>query len=323
MKPPVGVSTLKMVVKHTSLFSACMCFPAIWRSAFILICAAVLYVAGAGAETAVTDRMVKIPAGRYLIGSEQGNASARPAHHVMLESFYIDIHEVTNSQFAEYLNTLNVKAAGKVPAGELRPADVEGPDADRLWGGASGNDRAFIEMDDIDARIGIDNGRLVPEPGYEAHPAPESTWRGARAYCAWRGMRLPTEVEWEAAARGGEGRRYPWGDAPPTTERAVYGRGRGRTDPVGAHPAGATPDGVHDLSGNLTEWTSSLFKPYPYAARDGREDPQAAGERVTRGGDHVFDVAPERLTAYFRDGFSRDPRRGHRHIGFRCARDAG
>ncbi len=67
---------------------------------------------------------------------------------------------------------------------------------------------------------------------------------------------------------------------------------------------------------------SSLFKPYPYDATDGREDPNAAGERVTRGGDHVFDVAPDQLKGYFRDGFSRNPRRGHRHIGFRCAKDA-
>ncbi len=83
----------------------------------------------------------------------------------------------------------------------------------------------------------------------------------------------------------------------------------------------ATPEGVFDFSSNEAEWTSSLFKPYPYDATDGREDPNAAGERVTRGGDHVFDVAPGQLTGYFRDGFSRNPRRGHRHIGFRCAKD--
>jgi formylglycine-generating enzyme required for sulfatase activity len=85
----------------------------------------------------------------------------------------------------------------------------------------------------------------------------------------------------------------------------------------------ATPEGVFDLSGNEAEWTSSLFRPYPYDAADGREDPNFPGERVTRGGDHVFDVAPDQLTGIFRDGFSRDPSRGHRHIGFRCAKDVG
>ena len=103
----------------------------------------------------------------------------------------------------------------------------------------------------------------------------------------------------------------------------MFGRGRGETDPVGSHPKGATPEGVFDLAGNEAEWTSSLFKPYPYDAADGREDPKAPGERVTRGGDHVFDVAPDQLTGYFRDGFSRNPRRGHRHTGFRCAKDVG
>lgn len=294
-----------------------------WPSAFIISCTAALFATGSGAEAPAPNHMVKIPAGTYPVGADQGRPSARPAHTVTLDSFYIDALEVTNRQFADFLNTLDITARRDVPAGELDPADVAGPAADRVWGGASGNDRAFIEMDDTDARIGLVNGRFAPEPGFGDHPVSESTWNGARSYCQWRDARLPTEVEWEAAARGREGRRYPWGEALPTPDRAVYGRRRGETDPVGSHPKGATPRGVHDLAGNEAEWTSSLFRPYPYDPEDGREDPRAAGERVTRGGDHVFDVAPDQLTGYFRDGFSRDPRNGHRHIGFRCARDAG
>ena len=210
-----------------------------------------------------------------------------------------------------------------VPAGELRPDDVGGADVDRLWGGTGGNPRAYIEMDDTDARIAIQGGRFQPEPGFADHPVPESTWRGAAAFCAWRGARLPSEAEWEAAARGREGRTYPWDEAPPTKGRAVYGRGQGETGAVGSHGEGSMPKGVFDLAGNEAEWTSSLYRPYPYVAGDGREDPAAPGERVTRGGDHVFDVTPARLTGYFRDGFSRNPGRGHRHIGFRCAKDAG
>ncbi len=275
--------------------------------------------AGAAAQA---PAMVEIEGGSYPIGSADGRESARPGHTVRLEPFLIDAFEVSNAQFAAFLNALNVTAKRDLRAGTLRPEDVAGPDAKRVWGGSSGNDRAFIEMDDTDARIGIVGGRFVPEPGFADHPAPESTWQGAKAFCAWRGARLPTEAEWEAATRGKEGRTYPWGEAPPTAERAVFARGRGETDPVGSHPKGATPQGVFDLAGNETEWTSSLFKPYPYDAGDGREDPNAPGERVTRGGDHVFDVAPDRLTGYFRDGFSRNPRRGHRHIGFRCAKNA-
>ena len=266
--------------------------------------------------------MVGIEGGFYPIGSADGRGSAKPRHTVTLEPFLIDAYEVTNGEFAAFLNTLKVIAKHDVRAGTLHPADVEGPDADRLWGGSSGSDRAFIEMDDTDARIGIVDGRFAPEPGFASHPAPESTWQGAIAFCAWRDARLPTETEWEAAARGKGGRTYPWGESPPTPDHAVFARRRGETDPVASHPKGATPQGVFDLAGNEAEWTSSLSKPYPYDASDGRENPDAPGERVTRGGDHVFDVAPNQLTGYFRDGFSRDPRRGHRHIGFRCAKDA-
>ena len=102
---------------------------------------------------------------------------------------------------------------------------------------------------------------------------------------------------------------------------AIYDRERGQTAAVASHSAGATPRGIDDMAGNLAEWTHSLFRPYPYDADDGREAPDAEGERVTRGGDYLFDTGPAALTTYFRDGFSRDPVRGHRHIGFRCAAD--
>ncbi len=277
----------------------------------------------AAGEVPDKSSMVLVEGGSYPIGSPDGPASARPSHRVTLEPFLVDVYEVTNAQFAAFLNTLEVTAKRDVRSGELRPDDVEGPDANRLWGGSSGNDRAFVEMDDTDARIGIVDGRFTPEPGFADHPVSESTWQGAVTFCVWRGARLPTEAEWEAAARGKQGRTYPWGEAPPTPEYAVFERGRGETDPVGSHPKGATPEGVFDLAGNEAEWTSSLFEPYPYNAEDGREDPNAPGERVTRGGDHVFDVAHDQLISTFRDGFSRNPRRGHRHIGFRCATDAG
>lgn len=150
----------------------------------------------------------------------------------------------------------------------------------------------------------------------------EVSWYGARRYAAWAGGRLPSEVEWEAAARGDQGRTYPWGDEPPTDQRAVFGRGPGQTLPVGTHPAGVTPLGVHDLAGNVDEWTSSLYRPYPYGAEDGREDPQPTDERVTRGGNHVYSSANEMRSAY-RAGFSREPDRGHRYIGFRVVYPAG
>jgi iron(II)-dependent oxidoreductase len=264
--------------------------------------------------------MIPIEGGAYVVGASDGPSSARPQHTVMLAPFRIDATEVTNAEFATFLNALDVRKLGSARPGAVRPVNLEGADADRVIGGPAPNPRTFVELDDSDARIGIAGGRFAAAPGYENRPVAESTWRGAQAYCAWRGARLPTEAEWEAAARGKAGHNYPWGDAPPTPELAVYGRRTGETDPVGSHSRGATLEGVFDMAGNQAEWTASLFRPYPYDARDGREDPDAPGERVTRGGDHVFDVAPEKLTAFFRDGFSRNPMRGHRHIGFRCAR---
>ncbi|WP_165802846.1 formylglycine-generating enzyme family protein [Pelagivirga sediminicola] len=86
---------------------------------------------------------------------------------------------------------------------------------------------------------------------------------------------------------------------------------------------GATAGGALDMSGSLAEWTSSLKRPNPYDPADGREAPDSAGERITRGGDYIYDAAASTLTATHRDGFSNAPGRGHRHIGFRCAADAG
>ena len=248
--------------------------------------------------------MVRIAAGSYVLGSEQGPADERPAHRVALQEFWIDRHEVTNAQLAAFLE------ASRVPAGDPRLREsTRAPDR-----------RTWVALDDAESRIREANGRFAVEPGYERHPVNEVTWDGARAYCRWRGARLPTEAEWEAAARGREGRIFPWGSEPPTAQHAVFGRRSNETEPVGARPAGATPEGVHDLAGNVAEWTSTLYRPYPYRAGDGREDAQAPGERVTRGGDHVFDAAPEKLRASFRAGFSRNIAAGHRHIGFRCAR---
>ncbi len=287
---------------------------------------AAAFVAMIAAEAIAADRpeppMARIDGGAYPIGADAGGASNRPRHVVALRPFLIDAFETTNGEFAAFLNTLDARPKRDAAAGLLRLDDIAGLDAGRVIGGPVATARTFVELDDEDARIGTRGGRFVPEPGFADRPVAETTWAGAAAYCAWRGARLPTEVEWEAAARGRDGRTYPWGEAPPSPERAVYGRARGDTAPAQSLPAGATPEGVFHMAGNMAEWTSTLFRPYPYDATDGREDPAAAGERVTRGGDHVFDVAADRLAGYFRDGFSRNPLRGHRHIGVRCARDA-
>jgi iron(II)-dependent oxidoreductase len=275
------------------------------------------------AQPGAAADMARVAGGAYPIGSDRAGADAAPAHAVTLAPFLIDRFEVTNAAFAEFLNSLEVAVLNDAPATAVHPEDVRGADAMRLFEEAPGaHHKPLIGLDDEQARIALAAGRFVAAPGYANHPVAEATWYGAQAFCAWRGARLPSEAEWEAAARGPEGRSYPWGEGPPTAERAWFGHRSGATAAVGTHPAGATPEGVHDLAGSLAEWTSSLYRPYPYDPVDGREDPEVEGERVTRGGDYVFDVAPEQLTGFFRSGFSRAPASGHRHIGFRCARSA-
>jgi formylglycine-generating enzyme required for sulfatase activity len=282
-------------------------------------------VFGQSASTGGTAQMIRIPGGTYPIGSDQGRKDERPAHQVMLDPFWIDRYEVTNAEFATFLgNALagrDVRLHGDAAPGTVEARVIQGADAVLLMENTSAPDlRTLIALNDAESRIGVYGGRLMTEAGFEQHPVNEVTWNGARAYCAWRGARLPTEAEWEAAARGREGRLYPWGNQPPTAERAVFARHSNETEPVGSRPAGATPDSVHDLAGNVAEWTTTLYRPYPYRRDDGREDLEARGERVTRGGDHVFDSTPEKLRAAFRGGFSRATDVGHRHIGFRCAK---
>jgi iron(II)-dependent oxidoreductase len=264
--------------------------------------------------------MIAIPASAYPLGRDDGAAEERPAHRVALAGFRVDRTEVTNAAFAEYLNALKLNVRGSFSAGEITARNAAGNGYDLLREGSEGSALyPIIALDDDQARIGFENGRFVPTAGYEDHPVTETTWAGARAYCLWRGARLPSEAEWEAAARGQDGRLYPWGDEAPSESRVFISRRTGVTARVGSRPEGASPFGLLDMSGSLAEWTSTLKRPYPYNAADGRETPELAGERVTRGGDYIYDSEPQRLTATHRDGFSNAPERGHRHIGFRCA----
>lgn len=243
------------------------------------------------APSATRDGMVIIPAGPFIMGNDGGPEDERPSHEIMLAAFAIDRVPVTNAAFAEFLNaSSDINAKGE---------------------------RSF-DAGDPDARIRQSGDRWTADKGYEHHPVVEVSWAGARDYCAWRGKRLPTEAEWEKAARGSDARRYPWGNAPPDRSRARFAAGWNQTAPVDNHPGGASPYGVRDMSGNVWEWVASAYRPYPYRDDDGRENPAAGPVRATRGGGHDS-PASEITTTQRGKGLSRNPRSGHHNIGFRCA----
>jgi formylglycine-generating enzyme required for sulfatase activity len=251
-----------------------------------------LYATVCTAAELKTDEMITIPTGVFSMGRNDGPDDERPAHAVTLAAFAIDRLPVTNAQFAAFLNARGHSTA----TGE------------RLY-----------DYDDSDARIHQVAGKYVADGGYENHPVVEPSWLGAREYCAWRGKRLPSEAEWEKAARGSDGRRYPWGNAAPDRTRAQFGARFNETAQVENFAAGASPYGVLGMVGNAWEWVSSAYRPYPYRADDGREDLTPGPIRSTRGGGH--DSPAEEITTTQRGrNLSRNPRAGHHNIGFRCAK---
>ena len=265
--------------------------PAVIRVSGMLIFVTVLWLLPA---TAAADGIMLVPAGAFWMGRDGGPANEAPLHRVFVRDFWIERHKVTNAEFAEFLN-----ATG------LRPP---------------GSEHRFDD-DDPDARIHLRDGRWTPDAGFEHHPAVEVSWFGARDFCRWRGRRLPTEAEWEKAARGDDKRPYPWGSTSPSAELAVFGRPYNATDRGDARPRGKSPYGVEDLLGNVREWTASLLRPYPYRADDGREETEpftGAGQIVVRGASH--DDPATMLSVTLRRSYDRrGASAGNHFLGFRCA----
>jgi sulfatase modifying factor 1 len=228
--------------------------------------------------------MVFVPGGEFEMGSNAG-ASEQPIRVVNVDAFYIDQTEVT---VEAYVECLDAGACGPPPVG---------------------------------------NGFNYGIEGRDQHPINGATWYDAQAYCAWVDggvKRMPTEAEWEKAARGTDGRTYPWGDEPEANcmytvmeEDAQDGCGAGSTMPVGSLPLGASPYGAYDMSGNVYEWVSDYWAFYDPSDLDNPTGPATGDMKVARGG--AWGLAdPLYLTATYRGGDS--PHQEYPIIGFRCVR---
>jgi len=203
--------------------------------------------------------LVYVPPGPFRMGCDVGEVDERPVHEVALPGYWIGVTPVSNAQFARFLNESGYRWKGPFS----RPAEV--------------------------VRRG---GAYEPAAGRERFPVCGVSWQDARAYVSWAGLRLPTEAEWEKAARGTDGRTYPWGNAWEERRANAAAAPLGgpefaqapRTSPLDAHPEGRSPYGCLDMAGNVWEHTASLYVRYPYNPADGRENPEGDGPRVIRGG---------------------------------------
>ena len=234
--------------------------------------------------------MALVPAGAFIMGYDRGERDEAPVHTVTLADYYIDQYEVTNATFADFLNSVGNQI-----------------EFSAFW----------LEFNDPDVRLHENEGVWSPDPGFEQHPVIEMTWFGARAYCEWRGGRLPSEAEWEKAARGTEGNLFPWGNNAADCSMANFAACVRATVPVGSYPENVSPYGAYDMAGNVWEWVNDWWDPeyYTYTPLDNPTGPELADFKVRKGGG--YDNNANHLRASFR--YHNLPPLTFRTIGLRCA----
>jgi len=255
--------------------------------------------------------MVNVPEGVFTMGNDNGAFNEQPQHMVYLEDYWIDQTEVPNAMF-----TLFVEAIGYRTNGEKRGSAW-------VFDGASWNDVAGADWQHP-------QGPTTNLNGLENHPVVNVSWKDAKAYCEWVGAHLPSEAEWEKAARGTDGRTYPWGEQEPGGNLLNFGDmnlypnqpnnnndGYIFTAPIGSYPLGASPYGVLDLLGNVWEWVNDWYQEtyYTDAPTDNPTGPSFGEGRVLRGGSWNHDA--QEMRSSFRMG--NNPYDAIDNFGFRCS----
>jgi len=250
-----------------------------------------------------------IPAGEFIMGSAPAELDATmhtdrqagyfksemPQFRAMLPAFYVGVFAVTNEQFARFLN-------------EARPE----PGMVAHWLSNAGN--ILLSKGGAEA--------YQVEAGYERHPVAHVSWFGADAYAKWAGLRLPLEIEWEKAARGTDGRIFPWGNDWDKYRLRWHGGDRGEnetTAAVDAHPEGCSPFGCFQMAGNVEEWCNDPYQPDAYAryATGDLHVPATGHSRVLRGGSCVCSSQLEFRCAMRRGGAPASMK--VLYTGLRCA----
>lgn len=236
--------------------------------------------------------LVLIPAGSYPmgvpVGDRDGGRDEYPRHVIDIAAFYIDKYEVTNGRYLEF-----VKATDhRVPQNPKNPTR-------NLWEGVS-----------------------IPE-SLADRPVVNVDWADASAYCTWAGRRLPTEAEWEKAAKGNHDWRFPWGNVEPTNKHLNFNQkwiGERTLMPVGSYESGKSPYGVYDMAGNVWEWVNDWYDAKYYEKSPAKNPPGPASgtKKVIRGAGWQNETPTVRI-------FTRvdsDPTIRNESTGFRCAMDA-
>jgi len=263
-----------------------------------------------GTKNVKGSEMIYVKGGTFQMGSDEADSGEKPIHSVTLDDFHISKYEITNAQFCDFLNEKGNKEEGGV-----------------TWLNLNGNDN------EVKCRIQKNTNLFTVEKSYKNHPVIFVSWYGAKAYCKWAGGRLPTEAEWEYAARGGnKSRNYKFAGSDSIDEIAwhwenFYNKGKEHPD-YGTHTVGTKKQnelGIYDMLGNVWEWCSDWYgKEYytnsPLANPKGASD---GSSRVYRGGSWNSYIGYCSVTDRINQGFptSRDKGVGFRLVFVRSSKD--